>query len=554
MIKYQYINPKGCERLKKALSIFLIFAILVSFTSCSKIKKLISGDVSQDFSYPVGDMPSSIDPQVADDEASLIIIENCMEGLVRADSSGKIIPGIAQSWDISSDGTKYTFHLRSDAEWLLTSSNEDVAGKDFNTAITADDFVFGIERAVAKQTGAPDFQSVSAIKNASRINSSGTSDMSGLGVRAENPHTLVIELENKDDGFLSTLTAAVFMPCSKTFFNKCSGRYGRQSQYFLNNAGFKLYSWGESDIVLNKNEDYKGANSAKGSSVTLYYDENAFADFEKGNYDAIALNSDKTDYALSDKSFSIQKYDDTVWVLAINCAGTYGSNSAFRKSLMMSFSTDKLYAPDWAEKASGLVPNICTAGGTNYRSATGKAQFISYNPEKGKEKYLKAVESISSSENTQSTESSITFCCTEEFDNTAKYIIQDWQQNIGTSFDAKIKTMSLSDLESALKAGNYDVALFPVSANTADALVFLKTFVSSANVMGYSDSAVKSELLSSESELTKCRRAEKLLINSAAVRPLFTSNSYYVKRNTVQGIYFYAFGGRVNFMNAVRVK
>ena len=34
------------------------------------------------------------------------------EGLVKIDNQGKIIPSLAESWEISPDGKEYTFHLR----------------------------------------------------------------------------------------------------------------------------------------------------------------------------------------------------------------------------------------------------------------------------------------------------------------------------------------------------------------------------------------------------------------------------------------------------------
>jgi dipeptide transport system substrate-binding protein len=53
----------------------------------------------------------------------------------------KVMPGLAEKWDISPDGTEYTFHLRKGVKWHNTSKSFKPT-RDFN----ADDFIFMIER------------------------------------------------------------------------------------------------------------------------------------------------------------------------------------------------------------------------------------------------------------------------------------------------------------------------------------------------------------------------------------------------------------------------
>ena len=78
----------------------------------------------------------SLDPQVATDGTSFEVIANYTDGLTQMDADGAAVPAVAESWDVSEDGTVYTFHLRQDANW---SNGEPV---------TADDFIFAWQRAV----------------------------------------------------------------------------------------------------------------------------------------------------------------------------------------------------------------------------------------------------------------------------------------------------------------------------------------------------------------------------------------------------------------------
>ncbi len=58
--------------------------------------------------------PPHLDPTSAAAGAiDSVLYSNVFEGLTRFASDGSIIAGLAESWDISSDGTVYTFNLRS---------------------------------------------------------------------------------------------------------------------------------------------------------------------------------------------------------------------------------------------------------------------------------------------------------------------------------------------------------------------------------------------------------------------------------------------------------
>jgi len=48
---------------------------------------------------------------------SEVLIWNIFDGLLQQDITGALHPGLAESWDISSDGLTYTFHMRHNAVW-----------------------------------------------------------------------------------------------------------------------------------------------------------------------------------------------------------------------------------------------------------------------------------------------------------------------------------------------------------------------------------------------------------------------------------------------------
>lgn len=69
-----------------------------------------------------------------------VVYSNVFEGLTRFAADGSVIPGLASSWEISDDGTVYTFTLR-----------DGVTFHD-GAAMTADDVVFSLDRARAEDS------------------------------------------------------------------------------------------------------------------------------------------------------------------------------------------------------------------------------------------------------------------------------------------------------------------------------------------------------------------------------------------------------------------
>src|SRR6202451_3540341 len=76
-----------------------------------------SGDQRADLVILNGAEPESIDPAVITGQLDGRICYALFEGLLHFDRFGKPQPGIAESWDLSSDGKTYTFYLRAHARW-----------------------------------------------------------------------------------------------------------------------------------------------------------------------------------------------------------------------------------------------------------------------------------------------------------------------------------------------------------------------------------------------------------------------------------------------------
>lgn len=76
-----------------------------------------------------GAEPKTLDPHLATGEPEHRLTEALFEGLTRLDSrSLEPAPGAAESWEITPDGKRYTFHLRANGRW---SDGRPVTAHDF---------------------------------------------------------------------------------------------------------------------------------------------------------------------------------------------------------------------------------------------------------------------------------------------------------------------------------------------------------------------------------------------------------------------------------------
>jgi peptide/nickel transport system substrate-binding protein len=85
--------------------------------------------------------PPHLDPTSAAAQAiDSVVYTNVFEGLTRFMGDGSIVPGLAESWEISEDGKTYTFKLR-----------EDVTFHD-GAPMSAEDVKFSLDRARAEDS------------------------------------------------------------------------------------------------------------------------------------------------------------------------------------------------------------------------------------------------------------------------------------------------------------------------------------------------------------------------------------------------------------------
>lgn len=201
--------------------------------------------------------PTTLDPHGIAGVWENRITGDMFMGLVTEAADLKAIPGAAESWTISEDGTVYTFKLR-DATW------------SDGVPVTADDFVFSLRRILSPEQAARYASLLYPIKNAEAINSGKEKDYSKLGVRAIDPKTLEITLEQSTPYFLGQLVHYTAFPLPKHVVEKF-GKDWIKPGNMVSNGAFMLSEYVPNDHVkLVKNPKFYDAANVKLDAVVFY--------------------------------------------------------------------------------------------------------------------------------------------------------------------------------------------------------------------------------------------------------------------------------------------
>ncbi len=204
-----------------------------------------------------GAEPELLDPVYSTAQATGRVIYALLEGLTAFDSHGKPQPGVAERWDISPDGLRYTFHLRHDAKW----SNGD--------PVTAHDFAYSWRRTLLPESAAEYSYQLHYIRGARPFNEGKTKDFATVGVRVPDDFTLEVDLENPTPFFLDLCAFATLVPVHRATVEKHAD-WSSNPAHYVGNGPFVLKEWRLFDRVrLVKSPTYWNADAVKMNSIDV---------------------------------------------------------------------------------------------------------------------------------------------------------------------------------------------------------------------------------------------------------------------------------------------
>ncbi|MDB6453094.1 peptide ABC transporter substrate-binding protein [Falsirhodobacter sp. 20TX0035] len=284
--------------------------------------------------------PATLDPHHTQTVSESRVLKDLFDGLVIQSAKGEAIPGIAESWDLSEDGTVYTFHLR-DAKW----SNGD--------PVTAGDFSFAYHRIVDPMTAAGYASNLFAIKNAEAI-ASGKMPVDQLGVRVIDDKTLEITLNSPTPYFIELLTHQAALPLHQKSVEEFGDQFTRPEN-FVTNGAYKLESFTpNSQLVMVKNPEYYNADQVTIDRVNWIPFEDRSAcmrRFEAGEVQTCTdVPAEQMDYVKANlaDSLRIAPYLGTYYLPVKGAEGSPLKDARVRKAISMAIDRDFIAEEVWA--------------------------------------------------------------------------------------------------------------------------------------------------------------------------------------------------------------
>jgi oligopeptide transport system substrate-binding protein len=229
-----------------------------------------------------GAEPPSLDPGLATDTTSSNVLLNIMDPLVRLDAkTNEAVPSLAESWDVSKDGTTVTYHLRQDGKW----TNGD--------PVTASDFVYSWKRTLSPELAADYAYQLYGIVGA--IDYNGCSKncdalADKVGVEAPDDYTLVVHLTSAQPWFIQQSAHTAFLAVNQKTVEQFGDKW-TEAANIVTDGPFKVAKWEhESELDLVKWDEWRDAKDVTLTSVPgkiIVDGTTRVQAFESGEVDAL---------------------------------------------------------------------------------------------------------------------------------------------------------------------------------------------------------------------------------------------------------------------------
>lgn len=533
---------------------FLLMTILLTmiFAGCG------NDSDGETLKVMLGSNVVSLDTAQATDSASFEVIADCMDGLMQLDSEGKAIPAIAESYEVSTDGKTYTFHLR-DAKW----ANGD--------PVTANDFVFAWRRHCQR---AEEYSyilgaTVACVKNADAVIKG--ADPATLGVSAPDPKTLVVELDAPVSFFPALMAFPTFYPINEKFYSSLeAGTYGTSPETFLSNGAFALASYqpGAANIQLKKNDSYWNAGDV--SLKNLQYQvvsssDNALTAFKNGSLNVVQISGNQVEHVKGDAQLSknLQTFaSGSLNYLSFNQdpknhhAGALTnahlrlaiSNAIDRESIINNFVMDGSKATYTAIPVD-FAPN---AKDGKFFAADQKqfSEYVGFNPDKARE-YLEMAKT-ELGRNTFELE----FIYANDGGDTSVKVVQAIKSQVEDNLPGvtlNLQPMPKAEYLDKVTSNSYDLASTNWVPDYDDPMTFLTLWTTEGSSIAehwhnenydkiIADCTTGNLAADYDARWKAMYDAEKILLENAVIAPLYTNFNAVLISDNVSGIDFHAAG------------
>jgi len=277
---------------------FLLAAGAALAAGCGHKDGAASRGAGNVFRVPVINAPTTFDPAMVEDGPTIDVLQQVFEGLVQWSPDNKVVPCLAEKWDVSPDGLTYTFHLRPNVKFQDGSP------------VSASDVLYSMTRALNPKLGSPvALNYLGDIAGAKELNAGKAADLKG--VKVLDPMTVAITITKPKAYWIYTLTYPTGYVVSKAEAKTDAALTAEDDAKGAGTGAFRVTSYARDvKVILAANPTYwEGAPKIAGIERPVVVDAGTRHDmYVKGDIDILQyespgdFESDSKDAALKDQA------------------------------------------------------------------------------------------------------------------------------------------------------------------------------------------------------------------------------------------------------------
>ncbi|GAA2866773.1 peptide ABC transporter substrate-binding protein [Lactobacillus intestinalis] len=473
---------------------------------------------------------------------------NVFEGLNRLDDQGNIRPAVAKKSIPSKDGKTWTFTLRKNAKW----SNGD--------PVTADDFVYSLQRTLDPKTHSQQQNIYQAVKNANEV-AAGKASPAKLGVEAKDKHTLVVHLKNPVPYF-KTMTASNWNPVNERVAKKYGKKYGTASKYMVYNGPYIHTGWTGSNLSwkLKKNNYYWDKKNVKLNTVNYSVQKTPSTDYnlyQSKKLDGAYLDASASKQLKHQAGYRVFSADQTEYLTYSLTNNKDLANVNLRRAISMALNRKAL------AKTVGPANTVATTftgpeetvGSTNFNKYFAKtnatSKYTNFNKKEAQVLFNQALKELKKPK--------VEFTLGGDDDDVSKKVMEYLQSQLESTFGKQmvvnVRSMPKTTRVSNMLNGKYDVDLTGLITDYTDPNSMLGSMTTGENYNfgKWSNKKFDRYINASNKEMNTQKRledltkAEEVLDSQQPLTPLYHEGQAWMVRPNIHKLGFTS--GSFNFRN-----
>ncbi len=230
--------------------------------------------------FQMNEEPRRMDPTMNDYSSGSYGLQSLFRGLYKFAEDGTFAPAMAESYDVSEDGTVYTFHLRKDLKWSDGSP------------LTAYDFEYSWLRVLNPDLASETAYSMyNVFKNAYAYYVNKTAAVEDVGIKALDELTLQATLNAPTPYFISMTATTAFYPVKKEVVEQYGQDWEWNDKVYVSNGPFRMKEMRRDEkFIYEKNPYYYDAENVQVDELEIVFltaSETALLAFENKDVDII---------------------------------------------------------------------------------------------------------------------------------------------------------------------------------------------------------------------------------------------------------------------------